>query len=105
MRRAQAVESVKSRVGGHREPLAVTVRKALPNGADKIAGWGRPPRHRRGGRRWDYRFRLVSSLSISSAVVITRAFAWKPLCEMIILVNSSARFTLELSRAPEVMLD
>ncbi len=54
---------------------------------------------------YDYRFRFTSSVSISSAVVITRALAWKPRCAIIMLVNSSDRSTFELSSAPGVMVD
>jgi hypothetical protein len=35
-----------------------------------------------------YRFRLTTSWSISSLLVMTRLFAWKPRCETIMLVNS-----------------
>lgn len=52
-----------------------------------------------------YRFRFTSSANISSAVVMTRALAWKPRCAVIILVNSCDRSTLELSNAPGVMVD
>lgn len=52
-----------------------------------------------------YRFRLTSSWSISSAEVMTRALDWKPRWAVIMLVNSWARSTLLISRAPEVMID
>ena len=52
-----------------------------------------------------YRLRLTNSFNISSAVVMTRAFAWNPRCATIILVNSSERSTLEPSMAPGVILD
>ncbi len=57
----------------------------------------RPPRA--------YLLRLTSSCSISSLVVITRAFDWKPLCVVIMFVNSCARSTFDISSAPEVMND
>lgn len=45
----------------------------------------------------DYRFRLISSSRSVSEVVITREFAWKPLCVVIISVNSELKSTLDIS--------
>jgi hypothetical protein len=47
----------------------------------------------------DYRFRFTTSCSISSLFVITGLFAWKPRRATIMLVNSCARFSFDISRA------
>src|SRR3954451_24577476 len=49
-----------------------------------------------------YRLRLTRSWRISSELVITRLFAWKPRWATIRPVNSSARSTLDISSAPEL---
>ena len=51
-----------------------------------------------------YRFRLINSSRSVSDVVITLEFAWKPLCVVIISVNSEARSTLDISSSPEFMV-
>src|SRR5690554_1281103 len=71
-------------------------------GKDGRARGGVPPLAR---RNVHYRFRLTSSCNISSLAVITRAFDWKPRCAMIMFVNSWARSTLDISSAPEVIID
>jgi hypothetical protein len=47
-------------------------------------------------------FRFTSSWSISSDVVITRLLAWKPRSAVIMLVNSWARSTFDISTAPGI---
>ena len=44
---------------------------------------------------------LTRSFSISSDVVITRAFAWNPRCAMIMFVNCVERSTFDISRKPD----
>ena len=51
-----------------------------------------------------YRFRLINSSRSVSDVVITLEFAWKPLCVVIISVNSEAKSTLDISSPPEFMV-
>lgn len=48
-----------------------------------------------------YLIKLVISCSKLSAVVITRALAWKPRCDIIIRVNSSDKSTFDCSKAPD----
>src|SRR5262249_15121160 len=48
----------------------------------------------------DYRFKFTRSWRISSEVVITREFAWKPRWATIKLVNSAARSTFDISSVP-----
>src|SRR6266545_1225806 len=43
----------------------------------------------------DYRFRFTSSCRISSEVVMTLEFAWKPRCAAIMLMKLSPRSTLD----------
>ena len=45
----------------------------------------------------------MRSIRISSPDVITRAFAWNPRCATIILVNSSARSTFDISNDLETI--
>ena len=44
---------------------------------------------------------FTSSVSISSAAPITRELAWKPRCAVIIVVNSVARSTFDISTVPD----
>ncbi len=50
-----------------------------------------------------YLFRFTSSSKMESETVIIRLFAWKPLCVVIISVNSWERSTLLISRTPLVI--
>src|ERR1700742_4322588 len=51
----------------------------------------------------DHRFRFTRSWSISSAVVIVRELASKPRCASIMLVNSEASSTFDISSVPEIV--
>src|SRR5690625_7625251 len=51
-----------------------------------------------------YRFKFTSSCRISSDVEMILVFAWNPRCATIIFVNSSARSTFDISKAP-LMID
>src|ERR1700754_790851 len=51
----------------------------------------------------DHRFRFTRSWSISSAVVIVRELASKPRCASIMLVNSDASSTFDISSVPEIV--
>ena len=69
---------------------------------------GPPPAPRlcrlvRAGRRRAYRLMLTRSLSISSAVEMTRELAWKPRCALIMSVNSVARSTFDISSVPPMV--
>src|ERR1700748_288866 len=52
----------------------------------------------------DHRFRFTRSWSISSAVVIVRELASKPRCASIMLVNSVANSTFDISSVPEIVM-
>src|ERR1700760_3230633 len=51
----------------------------------------------------DHRFRLTRSCSISSAVLIVRELASKPRCASIMLVNSVASSTFDISSVPLIV--
>ena len=52
----------------------------------------------------DYRFRLMSSWSMLSTVVMILELAWNPLSVVIILTNSAAMSTLDCSSELEEIL-
>lgn len=83
-------------------------RAGQPMCADAERSEARHPeksRWRRLPNELSYRFRFTSSCNISSLVVITLLLAWKPRCVTIMLVNSCARSTFDISSAPLVIVD
>ena len=76
-----------------RQMLPGTERSFLPSQRKGQREGPRPAAKRDGGSAHDgapanYLLSVTTSCNISSAVVITRALDWKPLCAVIMLVNS-----------------